>query len=256
MMNTMKVLIPYQPIRRVLEEAKIMKTEYVVIPRILFQNSPMSSIIGSMWNASYSIGKFDKLNDIIELWPREYNLEYICLMPKDISPFKKVFTDTYGGDKYIDKIWLVFTEYEVNGNKISIAHMLYYLDSDMDINNSITLYPYQDILTKTNTLINWYNSSKEVYRGIVTENEQFLTVMQSKASDGATEFIPSSEKYRQYITYISKSLLNVAKNDIVEVGIADKIIMNPANRFMINYTVTKKSKKAVLNYYTINLKLL
>ena len=130
------MIIQVDPVKlyTVLEAAKVLKSEYLVIPRNLFQDSAISSVVGVSYDSIITLSHFENLTEpyYYSLWDQP-SLAYIALLSKDINALMQAHKNKYSvgifeNGKLISELTnplLIHThDYVVAGSPISIAYKL------------------------------------------------------------------------------------------------------------------------------------
>ena len=279
---------------QVLDIVKGVKSEYVCIPRMFTMNFIMSeNITGISDNAICHVTDLDELikaNGLMNkpLWAN-INLTHIVLMTKDINPFIKILTD-YATSKAIkdnglspnikkvdpmliskampDFTFLVYDDFIVNGDKISIGRQLYTLDHNSQIlqniagNNAVTrslidLFPSHIVLDPVRKYcLTWMKSHSVCEYTDISSDQAFLDILSLKASDGARIWCPDVVKYgdklKPYVFYMNKTILNNVKGDRILLSIHDQLEGMDSRYFMVKLDVVK-TKKKINSIYSVYL---
>lgn len=276
--------VNFNNIRLVLEEAKNLKSDIIIIPQLLFQSDIESSILGVSANSIVTfatLSNLDILRDNCPLW-NDDSLKFISLSSKEISPFLKIIYDYSESltrtqlnisdpkvktpkNKILENLprsaYIRYRKYIVNGEVQSVAYRLEVYDINGDIlqnllgNNTLVA----SIINLINYDVNLFNIKR--YRNLwmtginvgtidITNDIRFNTIMNSKTTDGAQIWIPDEEIYgsiyRQYILYLNKAFLNISKGDSVRLSIVDFVPEVPINYFLASFEITKPKKKCKL----------
>ena len=268
-MDTFKdVIIDGTKLMRCLVEAKHLKSEIIHIPSKMLNKYQYSDykntfgynlpqIYGESFNSVFNIGVFEKLFDVIFVIPEDLNVEYISFFSKSLNPF---FKDIKDNEVNTDKLSLLIGYKQVgsiikgyvcristipqtiNGENVTIS---------MDCvgeRNSISTPIFENI-------INYISKSEneDISYMDITNNESFRAIIDDhKTSDGAFRFVPTGMDGRslpEYMSYISKSILDISKNDSVYLC-ANKIdfiysLFNGVN--LMRFIIVKKSKKCKID---------
>lgn len=268
-MDTFKeVIIDGEKLMRCLVEAKHLKSEIIHIPSKMLNKYQYSDykntfgynlpqIYGESFNSVFNIGVFEKLFDVIYVIPEDLNIEYISFFSKSLNPF---FKDIKENEVNTDKLSLLIGYKQVgsivrgyicristipqtiNGENVTIS---------MDCigeRNSISTPIFENI-------INYISKSEneDISYMDITNNESFRSIIDDhKTSDGAFRFVPTGMDGRslpEYMSYISKSILDISKNDSVYLC-ANKIdfiysLFNGVN--LMRFIIVKKSKKCKID---------
>ena len=277
--------VNFNDIRLVLEEAKNLKSDILIIPQLLFQSDIESSILGVSANSIVTFSNLVNLKEI-NLWNRllwnEDSLKFISLSSKEISPFLKIIYDYAESltrsqlnisdpkvktpkNKIMENLprsaYIRYRKYIVNGEVQSVAYRLEVYDIHGDIlqnllgnNTSVA-----SIINLINYDVNLFNIKR--YRNLwmtginvgtidITNDARFNTIMNSKTTDGAQIWIPDEEIYgsiyKPYILYLNKAFLNISKGDSVRLSIVDFVPEVPINYFLASFEITKPKKKCKL----------
>lgn len=276
--------VNFNNIRLVLEEAKNLKSDIIIIPQLLFQSDIESSILGVSANSIVTfatLSNLDILRDNCPLW-NDDSLKFISLSSKEISPFLKIIYDYSESltrtqlnisdpkvktpkNKILENLprsaYIRYRKYIVNGEVQSVAYRLEVYDIHGDIlqnllgNNTLVA----SIINLINYDVNLFNIKR--YRNLwitginvgtidITNDIRFNTIMNSKTTDGAQIWIPDEEIYgsiyRPYILYLNKAFLNISKGDSVRLSIVDFVPEVPINYFLSSFEITKPKKKCKL----------
>lgn len=277
--------VNFNDIRLVLEEAKNLKSDILIIPQLLFQCDITSSILGVSANSIVTFANLANLKET-NIWNRplwkEDSLKFISLSSKEISPFLKIIYDYAESltrtqlnisdpkvktpkDKIAENLprsaYIRYRKYIVNGEVQSVAYRLEVYDIHGDIlqnllgNNTsvasiINLINYDVNLFNIKRYRNLWMTGVNVGTIDITNDVRFNTIMNSKTTDGAQIWIPDEEIYgsiyRPYILYLNKAFLNVSKGDSVRLSIIDFLPEVPINYFIVSFEITKPKKKCKL----------
>lgn len=276
--------VNFNNIRLVLEEAKNLKSDIIIIPQLLFQSDIESSILGVSANSIVTFANLSNLDifrDNCPLW-NDDSLKFISLSSKEISPFLKIIYDYSESltrtqlnisdtkvktpkNKILENLprsaYIRYRKYIVNGEIQSVAYRLEVYDINGNIlqnllgnNTSVA-----SIINLINYDVNLFNIKR--YRNLwmtginvgtidITNDIRFNTIMNSKTTDGAQIWIPDEEIYgsiyRPYILYLNKAFLNISKGDSVRLSIVDFVPEVPINYFLASFDITKPKKKCKL----------
>lgn len=246
-------LLDYNLLQQEFEKAKNAKSEYVLIPRLRCQSSPLSSILGISFNSKIDIIKYQDTS-MVPLW-NHTTLSFICIMTKDINNLSKSIKD----NEIVIPEQLVL-EYEifiVNNNEVPIGRRLLCPNREdiyIPLYNQFNMYD-----TIYNGLSTWNSTNNVIINEDITSNEEFLNIINSKASDGAQFWKPkninSDQNLLPYMVTLTSSLINVSKGDHVNIEIRDNIPGRPYHHYMTKITVLKPKKKCVIESYMILQKL-
>lgn len=276
--------VNFNNIRLVLEEAKNLKSDIIIIPQLLFQSDIESSILGVSANSIVTFSNLSNLDifrDNCPLW-NDDSLKFISLSSKEISPFLKIIYDYAESltrtqlnisdpkvktpkNKILENLprsaYIRYRKYIVNGEVQSVAYRLEVYDIHGNIlqnllgNNTLVA----SIINLINYDVNLFNIKR--YRNLwmtginigtidITNDIRFNTIMNSKTTDGAQIWIPDEEIYssiyRPYILYLNKAFLNISKGDSVRLSIVDFVPEVPINYFLASFEITKPKKKCKL----------
>ena len=245
----------------VLEKAKNLKTEYVLIPRNFWQYTYASSIVGISYGAIVVESRFYEFKDnenYYELWDDE-SLQWIAMQTKDINQFKQQHVAKYGNAPFKEYLDVYANSYVVNDKQLSIGYGLHEMDDSPQGIPTIPLFPYDTMLRQIETMVfSSQNCALVVPHTDVLSNEDFVNIIHSKAGVGASIWIPKigdlCDKATEYAMSLTGTLLNIAKGDKVTCSIKDRIMYRDAYSFLVEFNVFKKSKKCSLMYYMMMLK--
>lgn len=277
--------VNFNIIRLVLEEAKNLKSDVIIIPQLLFQSDIESSILGVSANSIVTFANLSNLDifrDNCPLW-NDDSLKFISLSSKEISPFLKIIYDYSESltktqlniigpkvktpkNKILENLprsaYIKYRKYIVNGEVQSVAYRLEVYDINGDIlqnllgNNTLVA----SIINLINYDVNLFNIKR--YRNLwmtginvgtidITNDVRFNTIMNSKTTDGAQIWIPDEEIYgsiyRPYILYLNKAFLNISKGDKVYLTIYDRLPSMNYRYYMMNFKIDKPKKGIHLN---------
>ena len=162
MIDYYKEQIDFEYMKYVLEIARTISSDIIVIPRLISQSSLRSCIIGLSHNSIISYSRFNVFeNKNIPLKPLWFDpsLQYISLYSKDIPVWFKIMNDNK-----LQDACMYFHKYIVNNQEISIGTaieannlittILPKQTEKVTIHPTISLYPYQDTLNKVYDLLN------------------------------------------------------------------------------------------------------
>lgn len=257
-----------------LEESKNLKSEITIIPAWLLQSSPDTSICGVSFNSVATIGYFDKIKDKVHILPRDLGLHNIAFLSKDLNPFFKSIKDN---NLETNNFILGLKPYDINGQpfmacryiRTQTKHMVH---NERQPHTNKVIITEQDIFAQMNTIhsaevlkyINYYsfyaydNQCRVVLKDYdLDSDDEFQNIMTNKASDGIFPFTfkdQDGNRNYEYLSYVNKSMLNIAKGDITTMEIKDNLINSSANRFLVKYDIYKKSKKCKLTVIFMALK--
>lgn len=258
-----------------LEESKNLKSEITIIPAWLLQSSPDTSICGVSFNSVATIGYFEKIKDKVHVLPRDLGLHNIAFLSKDLNPFFKSIKDN---NLETNNFILGLKPYDINGQPFMACHYIrtqtkHMVHNERQPHTNKVITTEQDIFAQMNTIpsaevlkyINYYSfyAYEDQCRVVLKDydldsDEEFQNIMNNfKASDGIFPFtfkdLNGNRNY-EYLSYINKSMLNIAKGDITTMEIKDNLSNSSANRFLVKYDIYKKSKKCKLTVIFMALK--
>ena len=258
-----------------LEESKNLKSEITIIPAWLLQSSPDTSICGVSFNSVVTIGYFEKIKDKVHILPRDLGLHNIAFLSKDLNPFFKSIKDN---NLETNNFILGLKPYDINGQPFMACHYIrtqtkHMVHNERQPHTNKVITTEQDIFAQMNTIpsaevlkyINYYsfyaydNQCRVVLKDYdLDSDEEFQNIMNNfKASDGIFPFTfkdQDGNRNYEYLSYVNKSMLNIAKGDITTMEIKDNLINSSANRFLVKYDIYKKSKKCKLTVIFMALK--
>lgn len=258
-----------------LEESKNLKSEITIIPAWLLQSSPDTSICGVSFNSVATIGYFEKIKDKVHILPRDLGLHNIAFLSKDLNPFFKSIKDN---NLETNNFILGLKPYDINGQPFMACHYIrtqtkHMVHNERQPHTNKIITTEQDIFAQMNTIpsaevlkyINYYsfyaydNQCRVVLKDYdLDSDEEFQNIMNNfKASDGIFPFTfkdQDGNRNYEYLSYVNKSMLNIAKGDIITMEIKDNLINSSANRFLVKYDIYKKSKKCKLTVIFMALK--
>lgn len=258
-----------------LEESKNLKSEITIIPAWLLQSSPDTSICGVSFNSVATIGYFEKIKDKVHILPRDLGLHNIAFLSKDLNPFFKSIKDN---NLEINNFILGLKPYDINGQPFMACHYIrtqtkHMVHNERQPHTNKVITTEQDIFAQMNTIpsaevlkyVNYYsfyaydNQCRVVLKDYdLDSDEEFQNIMNNfKASDGIFPFTfkdQDGNRNYEYLSYVNKSMLNIAKGDITTMEIKDNLINSSANRFLVKYDICKKSKKCKLTVIFMALK--
>ena len=259
----------------VLEESKNLKSEITIIPAWLLQSSPDTSICGVSFNSVATIGYFEKIKDKVHILPRDLGLHNIAFLSKDLNPFFKSIKDN---NLETNNFILGLKPYDINGQPFMACHYIrtqtkHMVHNERQPHTNKVITTEQDIFAQMNTIpsaevlkyVNYYsfyaydNQCRVVLKDYdLDSDEEFQNIMNNfKASDGIFPFTfkdQDGNRNYEYLSYVNKSMLNIAKGDITTMEIKDNLINSSANRFLVKYDIYKKSKKCKLTVIFMALK--
>lgn len=258
-----------------LEESKNLKSEITIIPAWLLQSSPDTSICGVSFNSVATIGYFEKIKDKVHVLPRDLGLHNIAFLSKDLNPFFKSIKDN---NLETNNFILGLKPYDINGQPFMACHYIrtqtrHIVHNERQPHTNKVITTEQDIFAQMNTIpsaevlkyINYYsfyaydNQCRVVLKDYdLDSDEEFQNILNNfKASDGIFPFTfkdQDGNRNYEYLSYVNKSMLNIAKGDITTMEIKDNLINSSANRFLVKYDIYKKSKKCKLTVIFMALK--
>lgn len=258
-----------------LEESKNLKSEITIIPAWLLQSSPDTSICGVSFNSVATIGYFERIKDKVHVLPRDLGLHNIAFLSKDLNPFFKSIKDN---NLETNNFILGLKPYDINGQPFMACHYIrtqtrHIIHNERQPHTNKVITTEQDIFAQMNTIpsaevlkyINYYsfyaydNQCRVVLKDYdLDSDEEFQNIMNNfKASDGIFPFTfkdQDGNRNYEYLSYVNKSMLNIAKGDITTMEIKDNLINSSANRFLVKYDIYKKSKKCKLTVIFMALK--
>lgn len=258
-----------------LEESKNLKSEITIIPAWLLQSSPDTSICGVSFNSVATIGYFEKIKDKVHVLPRDLGLHNIAFLSKDLNPFFKSIKDN---NLETNNFILGLKPYDINEQPFMACHYIrtqtkHIVHNERQPHTNKVITTEQDIFAQMNTIpsaevlkyINYYsfyaydNQCRVVLKDYdLDSDEEFQNIMNNfKASDGIFPFAfkdQDGNRNYEYLSYVNKSMLNIAKGDITTMEIKDNLINSSANRFLVKYDIYKKSKKCKLTVIFMALK--
>ena len=258
-----------------LEESKNLKSEITIIPAWLLQSSPDTSICGVSFNSVATIGYFEKIKDKVHILPRDLGLHNIAFLSKDLNPFFKSIKDN---NLETNNFILGLKPYDINGQPFMACHYIrtqtrHIIHNERQPHTNKVITTEQDIFAQMNTIpsaevlkyVNYYsfyaydNQCRVVLKDYdLDSDEEFQNIMNNfKASDGIFPFTfkdQDGNRNYEYLSYVNKSMLNIAKGDITTMEIKDNLINSSANRFLVKYDIYKKSKKCKLTVIFMALK--
>ena len=258
-----------------LEESKNLKSEITIIPEWLLQSSPDTSICGVSFNSVATIGYFEKIKDKVHVLPRDLGLHNIAFLSKDLNPFFKSIKDN---NLETNNFILGLKPYDINGQPFMACHYIrtqtkHMVHNERQPHTNKVITTEQDIFAQMNTIpsaevlkyVNYYsfyaydNQCRVVLKDYdLDSDEEFQNIMNNfKASDGIFPFTfkdQDGNRNYEYLSYVNKSMLNIAKGDITTMEIKDNLINSSANRFLVKYDIYKKSKKCKLTVIFMALK--
>lgn len=258
----------------ILEESKNLKSEITIIPAWLLQSSPDTSICGVSFNSVATIGYFEKIKDKVHVLPRDLGLHNIAFLSKDLNPFFKSIKDN---NLETNNFILGLKPYDINGQSFMACHYIrtqtkHMVHNERQPHTNKVITTEQDIFAQMNTIpsaevlkyINYYsfyaydNQCRVVLKDYdLDSDEEFQNIMANKASDGIFPFTfkdQDGNRNYEYLSYVNKSMLNIAKGDITTMEIKDNLSNSSANRFLVKYDIYKKSKKCKLTVILMALK--
>ena len=258
-----------------LEESKNLKSEITIIPAWLLQSSPDTSICGVSFNSVATIGYFEKIKDKVHILPRDLGLHNIAFLSKDLNPFFKSIKDN---NLETNNFILGLKPYDINGQPFMACHYIrtqtrHIVHNERQPHTNKVITTEQDTFAQMNTIpsaevlkyVNYYsfyaydNQCRVVLKDYdLDSDEEFQNIMNNfKASDGIFPFTfkdQDGNRNYEYLSYVNKSMLNIAKGDITTMEIKDNLINSSANRFLVKYDIYKKSKKCKLTVIFMALK--
>lgn len=263
-----EVIIDGVNLMRCLVEAKHLKSEIINIPSKLINKYQYSDykntygynipqIYGESFNSVFNIGIFEKLSDVVYTIPENLNVDYISFFSKNLNPF---FKDIKENEVNTDKLSLLIGYMQVGNIVKGYVHKISTVTQNINGENVIVSLDCIGERNNINTpifenIINYISKAEneDISYMDVTNNESFRTIIDDhKTSDGAFRFVPTGMDGRslpEYMSYISKSILDISKNDSVYLC-ANKIdfiysLFNGVN--LMRFIIVKKSKKCKID---------
>lgn len=249
-------------ISRVLGMGKNLKSEILIIPRIITQSTFQSSLVGISYDSVITLSYFRDLTGVIELW-EDKSLPYIALYTKDINEFLKVISDNSGdlelpsfeidADEYCYGIGI----YKIATNLRVIIKKKY---SDSYINQPLPcISPYaamNSILSMEQSIT---GGTKVVDRAVVTTDEKLRLIIDSKASFGAGIWIPQMPEIDPnngpYYISLMPTLLNFSKGDEILFTLYDDLVHWTGSFFIAEFEVVKHKKRCTIKTQMLIMKI-
>lgn len=268
-MDTFKeVIIDGEKLMRCLVEAKHLKSEIIHIPSKMLNKYNYSDykntfgynlpqIYGESFNSVFNIGVFEKLFDVIFVIPEDLNVDYVSFFSKSLNPF---FKDIKENEVNTDKLSILIGYKQVGS--IVKGYVCRISTIPQTINGENVTISMDCIGERSNistpifeNIINYISKAEneDISYMDITNNESFRSIIDDhKTSDGAFRFVPTGMDGRslpEYMSYISKSILDISKNDSVYLC-ANKIdfiysLFNGVN--LMRFIIVKKSKKCKID---------
>ena len=241
----------------VLEEAKNLKSEYIIIPRNITQRIPSETVMGVSYDAIIMCSEFEEFKSFwhAELWKYDH-IPYIALATKDINVFFQNHRAKAEGS--VGPCQFEYVSYNLgNSSSLGIATKLIEPFEDNTNVEMPLVNPYK-YLGLVNNMMYGVQNSTYVYELTELENdEQFRDIIDSKAKEGGRIWIPKiPDKQNEYAMTLSGTIFNVSKGDKVSCVIRDNINKKTGYHFIAQFTVWKPKKKCVLVYYLMLLKVM
>lgn len=261
-------VIDGEKLMRCLVEAKNLKSEIIHIPSKMlnkyrytdYKNTfgyNMPQIYGESFNSVFNIGVFEKLYDVIYPIPEDLNVEYISFFSKNLNPF---FKDIKENGLNTDKLSILIGYEQVGDVEKGYVHRISTVYQNINGENIMVSLGCLGERNKISTpifenIINYISKAEneDISYMDVTNNESFRSIIDDhKTSDGVFRFVPTGMDGRslpEYMSYISKSILDISKNDSVYLC-ANKIdfiysLFNGVN--LMRFIIVKKSKKCKID---------
>lgn len=256
----MRTKIKFNELRHALENAKVLKSDVVLIPRIVYGDDYRSSIYGVYGNSVYTYGYFQEytptLTHVNELWSELPFLRKICLHAKDIQPFIRECTQLNIplDEVYIEYYTLQLRGYDNQPYEITKATKIISESIGEGQYREIELMDYQPIETYFANIEYAYNSSELLVEKMDTSKDsEFLEIMNSKAAEGGQlwipDFIKNDDKYKGIVLTLSSTFLNVSKGDKVYLTLKRCKYNEIPHSFFVRYDIVKPKKKCTLSSY-------
>ena len=178
-----------------------------------------------------------------------------------------------------DNLILGLKQYDMNGQPFVACHYIrtqtkHVVHNERQPHTNKVITTEQDIFAQMNTIpatevlkyVNYYSfyAFEDQYNRVVLKDydldsdEEFQNIMNNyKASDGIFAFTfkdSNGNRNFEYMSYVNKSMLNIAKGDAITMEIRDNLNSQGANRFLVKYDIYKKSKKCKLTVLFMALK--
>lgn len=261
-------VIDGEKLMKCLVEAKHLKSEIIHIPSKMLNKYNYSDykntfgynlpqIYGESFNSVFNIGVFEKLYNVIYVIPEDLNVEYISFFSKSLNPF---FKDIKENEVNTDKLSLLIGYKQIGS--IVKGYVCRISTIPQTINGENVTVSMDCVGERSNistpifeNIINYISKAEneDISYMDVTNNESFRSIIDDhKTSDGAFRFVPTGIDGRslpEYMSYISKSILDISKNDSVYLC-ANKIdfiysLFNGVN--LMRFIIVKKSKKCKID---------
>ena len=248
----MRIKIKFNELRHALENGKILKSDILLIPRVVYGDDYRSSICGVYGNSVYTYGYFQEytptLTHINELWSELPFLRRICLYTKDIQPFLRecIQLNIPLDEVYIEYYTIQLMGYDNQSYEITKASKIISESTEDGQYREIELMDYQTIET--------YNSSEVLVDKMdISKDSEFLEIMSSKAAEGGQLWIPdcikNDDKYKGIVLTLSSTFLNVSKGDNVYLTLKRCKYNEIPHSFFVRYDIVKPKKKCTLSSY-------
>lgn len=247
----------------VLEQAKLMKSEFVLVPNMLLQKSVLTSVAGISYDSIVTLGYFHDLNNppFYNLWSDKDNaLSCIALEGKSINQFMQEHRAYYGETAEFRPFNIYSEKFftgEYRGIGLSINESK---DDEAEPCPRMPLFSHYAFLGKINSMLFAYENSSTVVQDIdLTNNEDFMFIANAKAGVGALMWVPEigelkGKKATEYTMSLTGTLLNISKGDTIKCTIKDRITGRSGYNFIVRFDVSKPKKRCVLSYYMMMLK--
>lgn len=256
----MRTKIKFNELRHALENAKVLKSDVVLIPRVVYGDDYRSSICGSYYNSVYTYGYFQEytptLTHVNELWSELPFLRKICLHAKDIQPFIRECTQLNIplDEVYIEHYNLQLRGYDNQPYEITKATKIISESTEDGQYREIELMDYQPTETYFANIDYAYNSSESlVEKWDTSKDSEFSEIMNSKAAEGGQLWIPdcikNDDKYKGIVLTLSSTFLNVSKGDKVYLTLKRCKYNDIPHSFFVVFDIVKPKKKCTLSSY-------
>lgn len=228
------ITIKRELLEEMLNTAKNVKSEIIIIPRIL---TAETHILGM---DDYSIGKIlycdNKINTVY--W-EDIFLHYIALKSKDILNLNKMIKQyKVPPDEFIINI----NRYTINNSIIDVANsIIANIQDENGITAILPLIPYQFYIKQFNILL---KQSKYINKIDLNENEKFNEIANARSNIGSPMFIIPIDG--EYCINLSPSLINMNNGDIVSIEIYS---YDRFNIYKLKLIVKKPKKKIRIETY-------
>lgn len=224
-----------------------MKSEFIIIPRLLFQSTYKSSILGLSNGTRLSIMTSDNISPVT-LW-NNAKLPYIQLESKSILNYNKLIKDY---KQQSMELYLQYKIVHINANKTIVLGMNLLTPLP---NNTIAVIPLIIFdIDRLRTDFDYVLSRPKIL-GIDIDlqdsnhNKGLLEAIGMKSANSGVPWIPESNghSYPEYLFMVNASTIKLSKGDSLHVNIYHPFKIY--EYFVLEFVINKKNKSIIRHFY-------